>query len=137
VSPALETQFLAALATALSVDVGVRAALGDPPRLASREGEKLAYPYASFGDAQIRCQDSAGSVGFELGLSLHVWAREGERSLALGAVAALRDAIHGRALLLADFHMSLLLVVFTDLFRDGDARTHHGVLRLRAVCEPK
>lgn len=136
-SGAVEGQFLAALAAALGADPGVRAILGDPLRLTEREGEKLAFPFASFGEVQARSQDSAGARGFELALSVHVWVREGGRGLAYAALAALRENVHGRDLALPDFHVSLLLVAFTDVFRDADAVTTHGVMRLRALCEPK
>jgi hypothetical protein len=137
VSVAVESQFLTALGAAFSADAGVQSVLGNPLRLTAREGEKLAFPYCSFGDVQTRSQDSSGAIGFELGVTVHVWVREGERGLGQAALAALREVVHGRTLALADYHVSLLFVVFADMFRDSDPMIVHGVLRLRAICEPK
>jgi hypothetical protein len=47
----------------------------------------------------------------------------------------LRTALHNASLAVDGRRLVLLLVTFTDVFRAGDARTTHGVVRLRAITE--
>ena len=55
----------------------------------------------------------------------------------LSVIGAMRGALHNSALDVTGRRLVLLLATFADVFRAGDGRTTHGVLRLRAITEPE
>lgn len=130
-----ERALLAAIRSALVGDAGVSAAVGariydDPPADA-------AFPYVTLGRIETRAADASGASALEHAVTLHVWSRHGGRAEALSAVSAMRAALHNAALAPEGHRLTLLLTTFTDVFRSGDGRTTHGVVRLRAVTEPQ
>lgn len=114
---------------ALGALVGVRV-YDDPPADA-------VFPYVTLGRIETRAADASGAAALDHVVTLHVWSRHGGRAEALSAIAAIRGALHNAALDLDGHRLTLLLVSFTDVFRSGDGRTTHGVVRLRAVTEPE
>lgn len=50
-------------------------------------------------------------------------------------VAALRAALHNAPLAVSGRTLVFLFAQFADVFRSGDGRTTHGILRLRAMTE--
>lgn len=127
---------LAALRARAGADAGVKAVLGDPARLYDEPPADVVFPYATLGRMEHRILDAAAAeTTLEHGVTLHVWSRYGGKAEALEGVAALRQALHNAPLSVEGRRLVLLLVQFTDVFRSGDGRTTHGVLRLRAVTE--
>lgn len=128
-----ERALLAAFRAALLADSDVAAAVGariydDPP-------PDVVFPYVTLGRIETRAADASGADALEHAVTLHVWSRHGGRAEALSVVAAMRGVLHNAALTIDGRKLVLLLVVFSDVFRSGDGRTTHGVLRLRAITE--
>jgi len=126
---------IAALRDAALAHAGVAALVGarvydDPPA-------DVVFPYLTLGRAESRPSEASGSDAIEHAVTLHVWSRYGGRAEALDVIAALRAALHNAPLSVEGRRLVLLLVTFTDVFRSGDGRTTHGVLRLRAITEPQ
>jgi len=96
----------------------------------------VVFPYITLGRVESRPADTASGAAIEHAVTLHAWSRHGGRAEALDIIAALRKALHNAALDVADHTLVLLLATFADVFRSGDGRTTHGVLRLRAITEP-
>ncbi|MBC7767540.1 MAG: DUF3168 domain-containing protein [Phycisphaerales bacterium] len=118
---------------ALLEDDAVAALLGarvydDPPA-------DVVFPYLTLGRLESRPAEASEADAVEHAVTLHVWSRYGGRAEALDLVAAARAAVHNAALDVDGLRLVLLRVQFTDVFRSGDGRTTHGVLRLRAVTE--
>lgn len=130
-----ETALVAALRAAASADAAVQALLGQPARFYDDPPPDPAFPYATLGRVETRPADASGGDALEHGVTLHVWSRYGGRAEALDIVAALRGALHNAALPVAGRRLVLLFATFADVFRSGDGRTTHGVLRLRAITE--
>lgn len=125
-----------AIRAAAMTDAGVQAVLGDPARLYDDPPADPVFPYVTLGRAEARASDAAGAQALEHVLTLHVWSRHGGRAEALDVIGALRAALHDARLEVDGRRLILLFVVFTDVFRSGDGRTTHGVVRLRALTEP-
>ena len=87
------------------------------------------------GRFETKPADASGADATEHGVTLHVWSRYGGRAEALEALAAIRTALHNAPLSVEGCTLVLLLAQFTDVFRSGDGRTTHGVLRMRAITE--
>lgn len=125
-----------ALRNTLLADAGCRALLGSPPRIYDEQPGEPIYPFATLGDVQTRPADAASAEALDHAITLHAWSRHGGKSEALQVIAALRAALHDRAVAVSGRRLVLLLASFADVFRTGDGRSFHGVLRLRALTEP-
>lgn len=130
-----ERALAAAIRTAAMNDPGVKAVLGDPARVYDEPPPGAAFPYVTLGRVESRATDASEKDALEHAVTLHVWSRYGGRAEALDIVAALRAALHNTAPPVAGRRLVLLLVQFTDVFRAGDGRTTHAVLRLKAITE--
>jgi hypothetical protein len=132
-----ERALVAAVRAAAMENAGVKALLGDPARIYDDAPPDAVFPYVSLGRVESKPADASGAEAIEHAVTLHVWSRYGGRAEALDVIAALRTVLHNAPLDIESHKLVLLLVTFTDVFRSGDARTTHGVLRLRAITEPE
>jgi len=130
-----DVALLAALHAALMAHADVQALLGDPARVHDDAPPDAVFPYVTVGRVESRTADAPGGDALEHGVTLHVWSRHGGRAEALEVIAALRSALHNAPLAVEGRKLVLLFAHFADVFRSGDGRTTHGVLRLRAVTE--
>lgn len=130
-----ERALLAALREAALESSALQALVGarvydDPPA-------DVMFPYLTLGRVESRPTDASGRDASEFVITLHAWSRHGGRAEALDIIAAVRGALHNAPLALDGHRLVLLLATFADVFRSGDGRTTHGVLRLRAIAEPE
>lgn len=101
----------------------------DVPRGAS-------LPYITFGQSTLRDWSTGTEPGYEHLITLHVWSRvNGERE-AHQIMSAIRDCLHDVALTVAAHRLVNLRFEFSDMLRDSDGETIHGIVRYRAVTEP-
>jgi len=130
-----ERALAAALYSTLRADAGVKALLGDPARVYDAAPDDVVFPYATLGRIETRNADAAAATALEHIVTLHAWSRYGGRAEVLDVVDAMRVAAQGASLIMTGRRVVLLHALFSDVFRSGDARTTHGVLRLRAISE--
>lgn len=130
-----DTALAAAIRAAAMANGAVQALIGD--RFYDDPPPDATFPYITLGRVDSRPVDSSEREALEHGVTLHVWSRYGGRAEALDVIAALRGCLHNAALDVADCRLILLFALFADVFRSGDGRTTHGVLRLKAVTEPE
>lgn len=126
---------IAAIRATLLAHGDVIARLGDPPRVYDEPPPDPIFPYVTLGRVESRPADCVMSAAHEYVLTLHVWSRYGGRQEALEVVASLRAALHDAPISVPDHELIFLFAAFADVFRSGDGRTTHGVLRLRAMLE--
>jgi hypothetical protein len=132
-----DTALLKAMRAALMEHADVQAALGDPARVYDDPPAEAIFPYVTLGRMESRPADSSDRDASEHVVTLHAWSRYGGRAEALDVIAALRAALHNTPLDIDGRRLILMLASFSDVFRSGDGRTTHGVLRLRAITEPQ
>lgn len=132
-----ERDLAAAIRAGAMADAGVKALLGDPARIYDDPPPDPAFPYVTLGSVEGRNVDSSTVNAIEHTLTLHVWSRYGGRAEALDVIGALRDALHEAPLSVAGRNLVFLFAQLADVFRSGDGRTTHGILRLRAMTEPQ
>lgn len=130
-----ERALAAAMRNALLAGDGVKAVLGNPARIYDDPPPDPVFPYATFGRFESKPADASGGEAIEHAVTLHVWSRYGGRAEALDALGAMRAALHNAPLGVEGQTLVLLLAQFADVFRSGDGRTTHGVLRMRAITE--
>jgi hypothetical protein len=120
---------------ALAADGALLALLGGA-RLYDHVPQNAALPFVVIDQAQLRDWSTGTERGSEHALMLHVWSRhEGKREV-YEIADAVREVLDGAALTLSDHRLINLGHQFSDLKRDPDGETYHGVLRFRAVTEP-
>jgi hypothetical protein len=130
-----EKALLAAMRAAMLEHAAIQAVLGDPARVYDDPPPDVIFPYVTLGRMESRPADASGGEAIEHVITLHAWSRYGGRAEALDVIAALRAALHNAPLTITGRELVLLLATFSDVFRSGDGRTTHGVLRLKAITE--
>ena len=131
-----EAAFAEALIAHLRAEAEMKTRFGDPARIYDRAPRGAACPFVSLGQGVSEPIDADGADLIAHRLSVHVWERREDREALRDAVAALRAATHHADLsLAAPYACPLLRVVYVDVFSAPDARTLHGIVRLRAVLE--
>jgi hypothetical protein len=124
-----------AVYTALSSDATLTALLGEggihdaAPQLA-------ALPCIVIDQMQLRDWSTGTEAGAEHTLTLHVWSRYAGKREAYEIADATRAVLDGALLSLEAHRLINLRHQYSELKRDEDGETHHGVLRFRAVTEP-
>lgn len=131
----VEVALAAAIRAAAMNNAAVQALIGD--RFYDDPPPDVTFPYLTIGRVESKPVDASEREALEHGVTLHVWSRYGGRAEALEVIGALRDCLHNAALDIAERRLVLLFVLFTDVFRSGDGRTTHGIIRLRAITEPE
>lgn len=132
-----ERALAAAMRAAAMEHAAVKTLLGEPARVYDDPPPDPVFPYVTLGRVESRPTDTSACEAAEHAITFHAWSRHGGRAEAIDVVAALRAALHNAALSLDGYRLVLLLAQFSDVFRSGDGRTTHGVLRIRAVTEPE
>lgn len=130
-----DVALVAAIRAAALDDAAVQALLGQ--RFYDEPPPGVVFPYVTLGRVESRPVDTSTREALEHAVTLHVWSRHGGRAEALDVIAALRGCLHNASLEVADRRLVFIFVQFSDVFRSGDGRTTHGVMRLRAITEPE
>ena len=125
----------AAIRERAMADAAVKAVLGDPARFYDDPPPEPVFPYVSLGRVESRSVDASVVGAVEHAVTLHIWSRYGGRAEALDVIGALRAALHDAPIAPAGRRLVFVFAQFADVFRFGDGRTTHGVLRLRALTE--
>jgi hypothetical protein len=126
----------AAIHDALAAHAPLVALLGGP-KVYDEPPRGAAFPYVTLGEMRSFDFSTGTEPGEEHRLTLHVWSQQGGHREAHLAVAALMQALDDAPLKLAGQHLVNLRFSLADVRREADGRTHHGLVRFRAVTEPR
>ncbi len=123
-----------ALIERLRGEAGVKAVLGDPAKVWDQPPADGGFPRLLVGRSESR-PVAADGCGVEHRLTLTAVSRFPGTEEARAVAGAVRAAL-SNAVLEADGVRTVSMgVVFSDVFRTGDWRRTHAVLRIRAVTE--
>ena len=114
----------------LSGDVAVQAILGAPARLYDNPPEDPIFPYLTYGP--MRSSDIGGDEADiqTHTLTLHLWSRYGGRAEVIDAISAVVSALKQHQSSRDDpIQIVRSQVLYTDIFRDPDGQTLHGLIR--------
>ncbi len=125
-----------AIYSALTASAPLKAYIGDPARVFDDVPPGTDFPYLTLGQGTVTDWSTSSDVGFEHRLTLHAWSRYGGRREVKEIMSQVHALLHDANLALVDHTLINLRFVFSDVFRDPDGRTYHGVMRYRAVTEP-
>jgi Protein of unknown function (DUF3168) len=124
-----------AVYAALAADATLTTLL-DGPAIYDAAPQDAAFPFVVIDQTQIRDWSTGTEPGAEHMLMLHVWSRYAGKRAAYAVADAIRAALDGALLSLDDHRLINLRHQYSELKRDEDGETQHGVLRFRAVTEP-
>lgn len=124
-----------ALYTVLSDHAGLRAELGDPPRIYDDPPAAAAFPYLVLGEA--RAQDYPGvQGGVEHDIRVTAYSRHGGRKEVKRLTDLIVEALHEADFPVDGARLVQCRFVFADAFRRRDNALYEGVARFRVVTEP-
>lgn len=124
-----------ALHVQLTADAGLAALLGGP-RIYDDVPRNPNFPYVTYGGSTVRDWSTGSDDGHEHIVTLHAWTRGAGRKPAHELLGAIENALDQQALVLDGHRLISLRHEFSDVRREADAETWHGMLRLRATTEP-
>ena len=118
--------------------------IADEPVLALLGGARIydavpdnsTFPYLTLGQTSVADWSAGAEAGEEHTLILHVWSRAWGLRETHELMAALRSALHERALTLDGHRLVNLRHEQSEARREADGLTYHGIARFRAVTEP-
>jgi hypothetical protein len=105
-------------------------------RLYDAVPQNAAFPYVVIDQMQIRDWSTGTEKGFEHAVLLHIWSRYEGRREVYDIGDALREALDGAELGLEGHRLVNFTHQYSDIKRDEDGTTLHGIVRFRAVTEP-
>ncbi len=124
-----------AIHAALTTNAALLALLGGP-RVYDDVPRGAPFPYVTFAQSTERDWSTGSEEGGEHIVTLHVWSRAAGSKEAQEIIGAVRAALHDQALALTGHRLVNLRREFSEVRRDADGETTHGLVRLRAVTEP-
>lgn len=120
---------------ALAADDNLKALIGDPPRLYDDPPGASALPAVQIGDGLESDWSTQTDAGGEHDLTIHVFSRAGGRKEARLILARICLVLHLAELTLDGVNLVNLRFVSSQVIRESDGETYHGIARYRAVTE--
>ncbi len=93
------------------------------------------FPYVTISQSLLRDWSTGSEPGHEHVITLHIWSRARGKKQAHDIANALQARLHDGTLALTDHRLVNLRHEFTQIRRDPDGETYHGIVRFRAVTE--
>lgn len=123
-----------AIFSKLAADAATAAALGGP-RIYDDVPARAEFPFVTFGQSTERDWSTGSDQGYEHTITLHAWSRGHGRKEAQAVIVAARNALHDQPLALDGHRLINLRHEYSEVRRDNDGETFHGIVRFRAVTE--
>ncbi len=131
-------QIAKAIHFVLAHDSALQDGLGTPPRLYDTAPEDPVFPYLSYG--ALRREDVSGDATRLClhQMTLHLWSRYSGRAEVMSLLQRVETVVTDLDALSAQFPSDSLVsatVIYSDILRAPDGRTHHGLLRLSLLSQ--
>jgi len=91
------------------------------------------YPVVQIGDDNAIDFSTKDLAGSETTIMIHVWSREFGSAQTKNIMDRIHTLLHDSALTVTGFNLINCRLEFTDVMRDPDGITRHGVMRFRAI----
>lgn len=124
----------AAVHDALAASTPLLVALGSP-RVYDVPPPSPEFPYVTLGEGRVNDWSTATETGEEHLVTLHVWSRQGGHREAHEIADLVQQALHDAPLELDGYRLVNLRASGAEIRREAGGRTHHALVRLRAVIE--
>lgn len=128
-----------AVNTALAASAGVKALLGDPPRVYDKAPANANYPYARIGDDQAVGDSNSCADGWEVYVTVHVYGRhpQAPRPQVKAILNAIALALGNNDALIAPagFVVTEVELEQSRTYMEEDGLTAHGVLTFKYLVD--
>lgn len=125
-----------AIFAALSGNATLATLVGDPPRIYDDPPGLIELPYVQIGEGTEADWSTATGSGAEHQLTIHVWSRAGGRMETRAILSVIYDTLNDAGLTLEGNRLVNLRFALSQVWRESDGETYHGIARYRAVTEP-
>ena len=132
--PAAELQ--KAIYGALNANAALIVALSGS-KIFDHHPEKVAFPYLVLGRATNTDWSTSSEEGIEHLITIHSWSKKTGRSETWQLQQLIKSSLHDVDLLAQDHFIINLRLEFSEARRDAASGRMHGIMRFRAVTEPK
>ena len=95
--------------------------------------ENATYPFVSLGEETAVDYSTKDLDGGEFTINIHVWSQYKGAKQAKEIMDRIHDLLHDSSLSVSGFNLANLRFEFSDILRDPDGITRHGVMRFRAI----
>jgi len=91
------------------------------------------YPFISLGEETTIDYSTMTAVGSETTINIHVWSQYKGSKETKEILDKIHDLLHDINLTVTGFNLINLRFEYSDIMRDTDGVTRHGVMRFRAI----
>jgi len=95
--------------------------------------ENASYPFVSLGEETAVDYSTKDLDGGEFTINIHVWSQYKGAKQTKEIMDRIHDLLHDSSLSVSGFNLANLRFEFSDILRDPDGITRHGVMRFRAI----
>lgn len=94
------------------------------------------YPYVVIHGQQLNNNDTDTEEGFDGTVTIHTWSQSYGNKESYEVMQAVYRALHRVNLSVVGYGLSTIHQEYSELMRDPDGITRHGVQRFRVILEP-
>ena len=91
------------------------------------------YPFISLGEETVIDYSTKNLVGAETTINIHIWSQYKGAKETKNIMDKIHDLLHDINLSVTGVNLINLRFEFSDILRDPDGITRHGVMRFRAI----
>ena len=95
--------------------------------------ENASYPFVALGEETAIDYSTKDLDGGEFTINIHVWSQYKGSKQTKEIMDRIHDLLHDSSLSVSGFNLANLRFEFSDILRDPDGITRHGVMRFRAI----
>ena len=95
--------------------------------------ENASYPFVALGEETAIDYSTKDLDGGEFTINIHVWSQYKGAKQTKEIMDRIHDLLHDSSLSVSGFNLINLRFEFSDILRDPDGVTRHGIMRFRAV----
>ena len=95
--------------------------------------EGNSYPFISLGEETAIDYSTNNLVGAETTINIHIWSRYKGSKQTKQIMDKVHDLLHDVSLTVSGVNLINLRFEYSDIMRDPDGITRHGVMRFRAI----
>ena len=91
------------------------------------------YPFITLGEETTIDYSTKTATGSETTINIHIWSQYKGSKQTKEIMDKIHDLLHDSNLSVTGFNLINLRFEFSDIMRDPDGITRHGVMRFRAI----
>jgi hypothetical protein len=95
--------------------------------------EGATYPFVALGEETATDYSTKDLIGGETTINIHIWSQYKGSKETKNIMDRIHDLLHDSDISVSGFNLINLRFEYSDIMRDPDGVTRHGVMRFRAI----